>query len=146
GGRSQFHPKMLSEKQDCPGSPALVSSSFLRGSRGRGPGSSSKRSYSPMISARIILVVASLALSTGWARAADWKQWRGPDRSDVSAEKGLLATWPQDGPRQLWTFTNAGSGYSGFSVADGKLFTMGTRGDTEIVIALEAAKGTELWT
>ena len=99
-----------------------------------------------MISARRIGWVVSLALSTALAGAADWHQWRGPDRTDVSAEKGLLATWPQDGPKQLWTFTQAGSGYSGFSVVDGKLFTMGTRGDTEIVIALDAAKGAELWT
>ena len=32
------------------------------------------------------------------AQAADWPQWRGPDRTDVSKETGLLHTWPEGGP------------------------------------------------
>ena len=33
------------------------------------------------------------ALTTfGWA--ADWPQWHGPNRDNVSTETGLLAAWP----------------------------------------------------
>ncbi len=31
------------------------------------------------------------------------------------------------------------------AVADGRLFTMGARGDTEYVIAFDAASGKQLW-
>src|SRR5438093_849653 len=29
--------------------------------------------------------------------AADWPQWQGPNRDNVSKETGLLKTWPKDG-------------------------------------------------
>ena len=76
----------------------------------------------------------------------DWPQWRGPDRTDVSRENGLLKEWPSGGPKQLWLFKNAGNGYSGPAIANGKLFTMGTRDGAEILIALNADTGEELWT
>ena len=45
--------------------------------------------------------------------AADWPQYRGPQRDDVSAETGLLPQWPANGPLLLWTYADAGIGYSG---------------------------------
>src|SRR5213594_3793472 len=75
----------------------------------------------------------------------DWPQWRGPDRTDVSKETGLLKSWPQDGPKRLWFYDKAGNGYSGPSIANGKYFTIGTRDDSECVIALDANTGKELW-
>jgi outer membrane protein assembly factor BamB len=78
--------------------------------------------------------------------AFDWPQFRGPNRDDISKETGLLKQWPADGPAKVWSYTQAGSGYSGFSVVGGKLFTMGTRDGSEILICLDAAKGNELWT
>src|SRR5262249_6922047 len=43
----------------------------------------------------------------------EWPQWRGPDRSDVSKETGLLTSWPKEGPKLLWTYESAGVGFSG---------------------------------
>ena len=60
-----------------------------------------------------------LALSAT-ASALDWPQWRGPDRTDVSKETGLLKTWPDEGPKQVWLFKNAGQGYSGPAVVGGR--------------------------
>src|SRR5688572_26739642 len=91
---------------------------------------------------------AILGLSTGSLAAGanfDWPQWRGPDRTDVSKETGLLKSWPEGGPKRLWMFENAGYGYSGPSIAKGKLFTMGTRDGSECVLALDANTGKELW-
>lgn len=77
--------------------------------------------------------------------AADWPQWRGPDRTDVSREKGLLKEWPENGPPLVWLFKDAGFGYSGFSIADGQLFTMGAKGGKEFLLCLDDKQGTELW-
>ena len=77
--------------------------------------------------------------------AADWPQWRGPNRDDSSAETGLLTQWPAEGPKRVWLFEKAGQGYSGFSVVGGKLFTIGTRDGKEILLALDAATGQEAW-
>jgi outer membrane protein assembly factor BamB len=75
----------------------------------------------------------------------DWPQWRGPNRDGISVEKGLLKAWPQGGPPLAWKATGAGEGYSSFAASQGKLFTLGARGDTEYVVAYDAASGKRLW-
>jgi outer membrane protein assembly factor BamB len=79
------------------------------------------------------------------ALAGDWPQWRGPNRDESSTETGLLKQWPASGPKRVWLFENAGQGYSGFAVAAGKLFTLGTRDGKEVLLALDANGGKELW-
>ena len=98
-----------------------------------------------MIKSTLLLSVTALALAAHPLNAGDWPQWRGPDRTDISKETGLLKSWPPEGPMLLWLNKNGGLGYAGFSVVNGKLFTMGARGDTEFLIALDANSGKELW-
>ncbi len=90
-------------------------------------------------------LILAVSISSLAAVAADWPQFRGPNRDDVSTETGLLKQWPAGGPKRAWLFENAGQGYSGFSVAAGKLFTIGTRDGKEILLALDATTGKELW-
>lgn len=95
---------------------------------------------------RIPALVLLLA-ATGGASADDWPQWRGPNRNGISKETGLLKSWPKGGPKLLWTFKDAGIGFSSFAVVGDKLYTLGTRGKDEVVLALDIAKnGAELWT
>lgn len=82
-------------------------------------------------------VILLLLWASGSSPADDWPQYRGPNRDDVSAEKGLLPQWPEKGPPLLWTFANAGVGYSGPAVVGGRYYTIGGRGDAEFVIALD---------
>ncbi len=77
--------------------------------------------------------------------AEDWPQWRGADRTDQCKETGLLKSWPSGGPRQVWLNRDVGLGYSGYSVVDGVLYTMGLRDDDEYLIALDATTGKEHW-
>lgn len=100
---------------------------------------------------RVVLVGILLALAghvmaqAGSQSGASWPQWRGPNRDGVSKETGLLKQWPADGPPLVWKATGAGRGYSSFSVANGRLYTMGLRGDREFVIAFDVATGKEAW-
>ncbi|HYE97423.1 MAG TPA: PQQ-binding-like beta-propeller repeat protein [Planctomycetota bacterium] len=75
----------------------------------------------------------------------DWPQYRGPNRDDVSAETGLLQTWPSAGPPLAWTYRDAGVGYSGVSVVGNRLYTIGGRGDTEFLIAVDVKSGRQAW-
>ncbi|HEX5104462.1 MAG TPA: PQQ-binding-like beta-propeller repeat protein, partial [Pirellulaceae bacterium] len=77
--------------------------------------------------------------------AADWPQWRGPNRDDVSTETNLQPRWPADGPSRLWLSDQAGIGYSGFSVVGDTLYTMGADDQTESVIAINVANGDVKW-
>ena len=91
-----------------------------------------------------LTALVSLSTPVLLANAFDWPQWRGPDRSDVSKETGLLKTWPDGGPKRIWLYENAGNGYSGPAIAKGKLFTLGTRSDNEILLVLDANTGKEI--
>jgi outer membrane protein assembly factor BamB len=83
------------------------------------------------------LFLAALLVFAPLALADDWPQWRGPQRDDISKEKGLLQSWPKDGPKLLWTYKEAGLGHSSFAVVGNRLYTMGARNNTEYVIALD---------
>jgi outer membrane protein assembly factor BamB len=88
-----------------------------------------------------IAIAASIALTLG----ADWPGWRGPDRTGVSPETGLLRAWPAKGPRLLWKATGLGEGYAAPAIVDGKLYVLGSKGEDEFVIALAVADGKQLW-
>ena len=77
--------------------------------------------------------------------AADWPQWRGPNRDAVSQEAGLLKEWPKGGPKLLWSVEGLGDGYATPSVAGGKLFVMGSLKGEEFVHALSVKDGKTLW-
>lgn len=91
------------------------------------------------------LTLCGLSLITTALQAGDWPNWRGPDRDDVSKETGLLKDWPEDGPKQVWSNSDVGLGYSSFAIAGGKLLTIGARDNTEFLICLDANDGKELW-
>jgi len=81
--------------------------------------------------------------------ADDWPQWRGANQDGISPATDLLEEWPEEGPEEgpekLWSYEEAGNGYSSFSIVDGKLYTLGTRDDELVALALNAETGAELW-
>ncbi|UCG57303.1 MAG: PQQ-like beta-propeller repeat protein, partial [Phycisphaerales bacterium] len=64
----------------------------------------------------------------GTADAADWPQFRGPNRDGKSAETGLLKKWPEGGPELLWDAEGLGMGFASVAVADGYVYTTGMVG------------------
>jgi len=84
-------------------------------------------------------------LFTASAWGADWPQWRGPNRDGKSADTGLLKEWPKEGPPLAWKISGLGGGYSGPSIAAGRIFGMSNRGDDEVAWALSEKDGKELW-
>lgn len=95
---------------------------------------------------RLLLhLVAAFCTASAPAAAADWPQWRGPNRDGVSPETGLLKTWPKQGPPLAWIFDKAGLGYSAPAVVGPRVYVPGSRQDVEYVLALDATTGKELW-
>ncbi|HVR75733.1 MAG TPA: PQQ-binding-like beta-propeller repeat protein [Planctomycetota bacterium] len=101
------------------------------------------RSGSPLLLSALFW--ASVISPDGAVRAADWPQWRGPNRDGKSTEVGLLQSWPEGGPAVAWKATDAGAGYSSVSVAGGRVFTMGMSGGKEHVIAYSLEDGKTAW-
>ena len=91
------------------------------------------------------LILASAFLVTATATAADWPQWRGPTRDGVSTETGLLKAWPEGGPKVVWTAKKLGLGFGTPTVADGKIFGIGSRDGKDGIWALKESDGSEIW-
>lgn len=96
-------------------------------------------------------VVASLTLLTvaalgGLTQAANWAQWRGPERNGVSTEKGLLQQWPAEGPTLVWSSADLGDGYSTPAIIGDRIYLLGNRGlEDEFVQCLSVADGKPIW-
>jgi outer membrane protein assembly factor BamB len=95
--------------------------------------------------ATALAVLTAACLPWQSTRAADWPQWRGPNRDGKSAETGLLKSWPEGGPPRVWMYTAGGNGYGQPTIVGGKLYVLGVRDDRDALIALDAATGDELW-
>ena len=88
------------------------------------------------------LLPVTILLATTSLHAADWPQWRGPNRDGISTETGWnLGT---GSPKILWK-GNVGIGCSSFSVVGDRVFTMGNQGDTAAVVCLDAKTGKSVW-
>src|SRR5436190_1736732 len=97
------------------------------------------------MSARLTLLTASLLLSAGSAVAADWPQWRGPNRDGHAPDTGLLKAFPRGGPKLLWTFDKSGLGYSAPAVVGGRVYCLGDDARESVVFAVDLATGKQLW-
>src|SRR5262245_35286825 len=98
--------------------------------------------------AAAVLLAAGISLAglLSPARAADWPQWRGPQRTGISQETGLLKEWPQGGPKLLWQVKDLGTGYSTPAVVGDRLYLLNNQGmDNEYVQALSVTDGKKLW-
>ena len=72
---------------------------------------------------RLIALLSVLVAAADMFAAADWPQFHGPGRDNISTETGLLPQWPEGGPRSAST-----------ACADGRLYLMNEKG----VVALAA--------
>ncbi|WP_373650303.1 PQQ-binding-like beta-propeller repeat protein [Schlesneria sp. DSM 10557] len=71
---------------------------------------------------RVVPIVMAACLSLASSSFADdWPQWMGPERDAVWREKGIIKTFPADGPKVRWR-TKVGGGYAGPAVANGRVY------------------------
>jgi outer membrane protein assembly factor BamB len=97
-----------------------------------------------LISIALILVIAV------HVRAEDWPEWRGKGRLGVWNETGIVDRFPEGGLPVSWR-TPINAGYSGPSVADGRVFVTDSRRikenqAIERAMALDERTGAILWT
>jgi outer membrane protein assembly factor BamB len=61
--------------------------------------------------------------------------WRGPGRTGIYNETGLLKAWPASGPSLIWEATGIGMGYSSATVTADAIYITGIRGDKDVLTA-----------
>ncbi len=92
-----------------------------------------------------MLMLSLSPMTTGAPAAGDWPQWRGPDRTGVSQEKGLLKQWPASGPGKNWSISNLGEGYGSLAIQGDRIFVQGTNRNASVVFSLNRADGKMVW-
>ncbi|OHB80109.1 MAG: hypothetical protein A2Z25_09235 [Planctomycetes bacterium RBG_16_55_9] len=91
------------------------------------------------------VLIAAIATMTACSRAADWPGYLGPNRDATSAEKGLLRSWPEAGPKVLWTVP-LGPGYGGAAVSKGEVYVLDrVRDKQDVLRCLDLETGLEQW-
>jgi len=78
------------------------------------------------------------------AAAADWPQWRGPNRDGISQETGLLPEWPEEGPKLLWQLTEIGDGYATPAIAGAHIYMLSSHGVEDEFVQSRAVKDGKL--
>jgi len=97
-----------------------------------------------LVRAKTVALLLSISIATAYA--ADWPGYLGPRRDATSTEKGILRTWPKEGPKVLWT-APLGAGFAGPAVSRGKVYLLDRNDEVgDILRVYDFATGKELWT
>jgi outer membrane protein assembly factor BamB len=94
------------------------------------------------------LAVSMALVAAGAVLADDWPQWRGPDRDGVWRETGIVERFEKPELEIVWR-AEIGSGYSGPTVADGRVYVadrLVTPKQVERVHCFDAGTGRNIWT
>lgn len=94
--------------------------------------------------ARILFVNSVLIILVLNSTFGQQSGWRGPGRTGIYNETGLLKSWPAEGPSMIWEVTGIGKGYSSATVTDDAVYITGTRGDKDILTAF-TQEGKKKW-
>jgi outer membrane protein assembly factor BamB len=57
-------------------------------------------------------------------------RWMGPSGNGIYPDRGLLKSWPAEGPEVLWTFDSLGMGFSSAIIQNNRLFITGMTDST----------------
>lgn len=99
----------------------------------------------PRRAALLACLLATAPLTAADPKPDDWPLFRGPKRTGVSDDKGLLKEWPTDGPAQVWKCEGVGIGFSSVTLLGDRAFTMGDLKDGCYLFAIDRTKGEIQW-
>ena len=71
-------------------------------------------------------------------------EWRGPERSGIYNEAGLLKEWPESGPKLSLELDGLGDGYSSVTVTDNTIYITGRKEQSDVLFAF-TLNGKKKW-
>jgi outer membrane protein assembly factor BamB len=75
----------------------------------------------------------------------NWNQYLGPNRDATIQGAEILDSWPEQGPKELWSVP-LGAGYGGASIFDDEVFVLDRDpGNTDILRCIDLQSGVEKW-
>jgi outer membrane protein assembly factor BamB len=95
---------------------------------------------------RLALSLCVVLSLSDYSLAEDWPRWRGPRGDGTWNAPAVVEKWPEAGPPVVWK-QSLGLGYSGISVAGGRVYTMDRPKDSqdERLVCLDEKTGGPVW-
>jgi outer membrane protein assembly factor BamB len=90
------------------------------------------------------LISLGLMLNLTLTYADDWPQFRGPQHDGISGETQWRKNWSSVPPKPIWS-AELGIGFSGVSVAHGRVLGIGHIGDDDVVQCFDENTGEPQW-
>jgi outer membrane protein assembly factor BamB len=90
-----------------------------------------------------LLIIIAVIFSC-FANGQKISEWRPENRTGVSAETGLMKSWPAAGPTMLWSNSELASGHSQPSFGGNTIYITGNDGNDDILFAL-SMEGKIIW-
>ena len=100
-----------------------------------------------MIHSKIITLLTTLLFINTFVQSQEWPDWRGPNRDGVWNEDGVVGKFQSAQLPHKWSVA-VGSGYSGPTVANGKVYVtdlLNESSQTEGVMCFDAQTGQKIW-
>src|SRR5687767_2572451 len=96
-----------------------------------------------MKSRQCLSVLVCSAFLSVTALAQDWPQWRGSNRDAEVSNTSIPNAWPKT-LKEEWRVP-VGLGHSSPVVADGRVFVFARQAEEEVLLALDATTGKQIW-
>ena len=96
------------------------------------------------IKGALLLLMVSF-LFHGCVQHTNWNQYLGPNRNATATGTEILSSWPDKGPKELWSFP-LGKGYGGVAIFDDEVFILDRKtGESDILRCIDLESGEENW-
>lgn len=92
-----------------------------------------------------LLLITLVFLCGCTTRTDNWNQYLGPNRDASIEDVEIMDSWPEKGPKDLWSFA-LGAGYGGASISDDEVFVLDRDpGKVDILRCIDLESGVEKW-
>jgi outer membrane protein assembly factor BamB len=83
------------------------------------------------------LIIITLFISIQFSAGQKISEWRPENRTGISAEKGLLKSWPEKGPALLWQNEELPAGFSSVTFGKNSIYITGVKDKSDVIVALD---------
>lgn len=97
-----------------------------------------------MTKRQLFISLVAVFACTASSFAQGLVEWRGPNRTGIYNETGLLKVWPEAGPKLLWSYDGVEKGFTSVTIVGEKIYTTGQNEGVGHLFAFDM-KGKLLW-
>jgi outer membrane protein assembly factor BamB len=84
-----------------------------------------------------LLIILTIGISIQLSEGQKISEWRPESRTGISSEKGLLKTWPVNGPSLLWQNEELPAGFSSVTFGKNSIYLTGIKDKSDIIVAMD---------